>query len=208
MATSLQKRALDRLLRSLGQDVNLAEQPAIDPSRISLVAQVDNLEYAHAGGGKGRLLVTFIPSSGAVTFCGWELTARLGFFIRELVTAGANTRFYLTGGGGPVGNFVVADPLTAIPIVCGRPEDTDYPGFTLSNIGDLTTGTNAPRVFTAAQSGQAPIQPGTGPFLAAGVVLRDIYVPAGFTFAVIATTVNIPYTTYVQIDLTAENFFT
>ena len=204
------KRPLDRLLRSLGRDLQLSETPDLDTRAIVLTANVDNLAFAHAAAGFGRMLVTFAPSAGAATFSAFEFTPDEGVWVRDLLVVGGNSRVNMQFGGGMAGAFTVADALALTPIVCGRPEDSDFDGFTQGSMASVTgvPAAGFPRLFRDAQVGQAPINLSTGVFTANVSTWRDLYVPAGATFGVYGTSLNTAITVYVQLDLPAENFFT
>lgn len=208
MGLSNQKRGLDRLTRALGEDDHLAEGPKLDTSRVVLVSQVDDLSYAHAAAAVGRAWTTPTPSSGVGTFSGFEFTPDEGLWIREL-TCGANSRVYFDYGGGLAVAYTVADNLALTALSCGRPEDTDFPAFLSTTWAALVTGSaTVPRIFRNAQIGQAPANPQTGVFIGAGVVMRDIWVPPGATFSILAVAANVGNSVTMQLDLPAENFFT
>jgi len=203
------KRPLDRLIRGLGQDVQLADTPEVDASRIVLVSVVDNLAFAKAAASFGRMLITWIPSAGAATFSSFEFTPDEGLWVREMFTTGGNSRLNLSFGGGPTGAYSVQDGLGLTNAVCGRPEDTDFDGFTQTTLAQLVGGApGVPKIFRDAQVGQAVAQPNTGVFTAGASKWFDLFVPAGCTFSLSGNAVNVGVTTYMQIDLPAENFFT
>lgn len=206
MAVSLQKRALDRLLRALGHDHQLGEQPLLDTSRIVLTANVDDLRFAHSAAGYGRMWATVIPSVAAGTFSGLEFTPDEGLWIREL-TGSVNWAMTLSFGGSPSGAYTVADALANAKVVIGRPEDTDFPAVLQTTFATITGATGAPKIFRDVQIGQAAAGP-IGMFSFPQTVWRDLYVPAGATMSMLATAANTAINFQMQLELISENFFT
>ncbi len=208
MATSLQKRSLDRLLRGLGHDHQLAEQPLLDTSRVVLTSNVDSLAYAHAAAAVGRLWLSITPSILAAQFSALEFTPDEGIWIRELAIVSGNVNMNLSYGGGPSGAYTVNDALAGSSALCGRPEDTDFVGFTQATLANLVGGTaTVPKVFRDAQVGRVAAGVG-GMFTTTGLVWRDLWVPPGATFSVTAVVANTSFSAYFNIDLSAENFYT
>lgn len=208
-STSIGKRTLDRLLRLLGEDANLSEQPKLDTSRVVLVSQVDDLSFGHPAAGFGRFLASITPTVGAATFCAIEFTPDEGLWVREISVTGGNTRIYMQFGGSGIGAFTVSDNLALYTSIVGRPEDGDFPTFTTAQWDALVAGSaTVPKIFRGATIGQATANPQTGLFLPAAITYRDLWVPAGATFSVVAATVNVGITFYMQLELPAENFLT
>ena len=206
MAASLQKRALDRLLRALGHDHQLSDTPMLDTSRIVLTANVDDLRFAHSAAAFGRMWLTVIPSTNVGTFSGLEFTPDEGLWIREL-QGSVNWAMTLQYGGSPSGVYTVADSLANAKAVIGRPEDTDFAAILSTTFSAITGNTGAPKIFRDAQIGQAAAGP-TGMFSFPATVWKDLYVPAGATLSMLATAANTAINFQIQIDLIAENFFT
>ena len=202
---AVQKRNLDRLLRGIGEDTNLAETPILDSTRIVITTQLDDLSRAHGALAFGRMVMTIIPSAGVANFSGFQCTPFEGFWIRELSVAGSNANVSLSVGAPPA--FAVADALTN-PVLCGRPDNTDFPAFLQSTVGTLVAGSaTVPRILRDAQIGQS-LGALAGLFITSLHVVRDLWIPAGVTIDVRSTATNIAMTTHLQLDLPAENFFT
>jgi hypothetical protein len=202
-------RNLDDLLRTLGSD-QTQEQPLIDAKDIDLAYQVGDLSFSVGARSSAKVMMHLIPSSLAAQFSGFDLTPRLGMWVRKLVVpAGTANCIVQIVPGVSFSAMAVNDALTGFPVILGLPESSEFNQQTNVSLNQVTTPTAGfPQIFAAAQVGRFAAGQ-TGVFYPAGVEpLVDLWIPPMNTLEVSATTAAAVISVQLQLEITAEYLFT